>query len=209
MDNNIFVNRDLYLGGTDALLTDVLGGGLSLTSTFAINIKDVDPLAQEISFLAYEATLPGSSFQVGELFGDRQGISETYAIKRVFPPVDVSFYIKSDYGSIKYFENWMRKVSTLDDDLLSPRSSYKFNYPNTYKKAVNIVKYEKNFRSKENRLKKGGPTVDPSTITYSLLEAYPVNIIAIPVSYDQPSILRTTITFNYTRYAYQTNYKRN
>jgi len=203
MASDIYVNKDLYLRTTDELIKDVLSG-LSLTSTFAINIKGPD--ANNISFLAYEATLPGSSFQTGEVFGDRQGITETYATKRIFPPVDISFYIKADYGTIVYFEDWMNRISPLNGNVTLNNCFYKFNYPDTYQNAdINIVKYERDFRIAKTRLKEAGPIKDPRSITYSLLGAYPMNIIAIPVSYDQSSILRTTITFNYDRYVFQTH----
>ena len=50
----------------------------------------------EINFLAYEAVLPGTSYETTQVFGDRQGITETFANKRVYPPVDVSFYVDSN-----------------------------------------------------------------------------------------------------------------
>lgn len=209
MASGIYVNKDLYLRNTDELISNVLGG-LSLTSTFAINIRDKDPNAEKISFLAYEATLPGTSFQTGEVSGDVQGITQSYAIKKVFPAVDISFYIKADYGTIVYFEEWMNNISPLQGPATGNDSFYKFNYPNTYKYAdINIVKYERDFRLPSNRLKAKGATKDPRSITYSLLKAYPINIISIPVSYEASSILRTTITFNYDRYIFQTHAEKN
>lgn len=209
MASGIYVNKDLYLRNTDELISNVLGG-LSLTSTFAINIKDTNSKANEISFLAYEATLPGTSFQTAEVSGDVQGLSQSYAIKKIFPPIDISFYIKADYGTIIYFEEWMNKISPLQGGQTLNNSFYKFNYPNTYKYAdINIVKYERDFRAPSERLKRKGAIKDPRSITYSLLKAYPVNIIAIPVSYEASSILRTTITFNYDRYIFQTHAEKN
>jgi len=209
MASGIYVNKDLYLKNTDELISEVLGG-LSLTSTFAINIKDSDSRASKISFLAYEATLPGTSFQTAEVSGDVQGLTQSYAIKKIFPPVDISFYIQADYGTIVYFEEWMNKISSLQGKPTINTSFYKFNYPDTYKYAdINIVKYERDFRSQSDRLKPKGSIKDPRSITYSLLKAYPVNIISIPVSYEASSILRTTITFNYDRYIFQTHAEKN
>jgi hypothetical protein len=54
-----------------------------------------------------------------------------------------------------------------------------------------------------------GATVDPRAITYTLLNAYPTNIISIPLSYEQSSVLKTTITFNYDRYIFQKHKKVN
>ena len=204
--SSIYVNKDLYLKTTDELISEVFNG-LSLTSTFAINIKDSSSLSNQISFLAYEATLPGTSFQTADIFGDRQGITETYATRRIFSHVDISFYIKADYSTILYFENWMQKIGgNVIGGLTNPTSFYKMQYPDEYKKTdINVIKYERDFRTESQRLLKGGGLRDPKSITYSLLRAYPTNIISIPVSYDESSILKTTITFNYDRYVFQTH----
>lgn len=208
MANNIYVNEKLDIIPTSELISNFLD--LSLTSLFSVEIKNAEfgsKFTQKyISLLAYEAVLPGTSLQTGQVFGDRQGITETYATQRVYPPIDISFYIRRDYGTISYFENWMNNIASLqgDDDQLT--SLYKFTYPDTYKKNINIIKYERESRPKESRITSTGTTgatLDPKTVTYTLFRAYPTNIISIPVSYDQSNILKTTITFNYDRYFLQ------
>ena len=200
--NSTYTNRDLYTKFTDEVIYDILGG-LSLSSTFAVNIEDAnDAGARPVSFLAYDTSLPGTSFQTTEVYGDIQGITQTFANRRTFSPVDISFYIKSNYQTINYFDNWINTISPLlpPGSELQPTSYFKFNYPSSYKKTIKIIKYEKNIRPKSERLKKVGGINDPNTITYVLINAYPTNISAIPVSYDQSSVLRMTVTFNYDRY---------
>jgi hypothetical protein len=85
-------------------------------------------------------------------------------------------------------------------DSIQPDTYFKFSYPNTYKKTVKIIKYEKDIRPPSERLKEGGGINDPNSITYVLINAYPTNVSAVPVSFDQSSVLRMTITFNYDRY---------
>ena len=78
----------------------------------------------------------------------------------------------------------------------------------SYKCNINIVKFERDLRPKPQRLTSrsdSGGISDPRTYTHSLINAYPANIISLPVSYEQTSLLRTTITFNYDRYLKQTN----
>lgn len=200
--NSTYVNKDLYNKFTDDVIYNILGG-LSLSSTFAINIEDTANLssASDVSFLAYEAALPGTSFQTTDVFGDRMGISETFANRRTFSPVDISFYVQSSYKTINYFDDWVNRISSTNGSgELNSDSYFKFNYPSSYKKTVKIIKYERDLRSPEERLKKMGALDDPYTITYFLIDAYPTNISAIPVSYEQSSILKMTVTFNYTRY---------
>jgi hypothetical protein len=210
--SNFFVNQALDVIPTETVISNLLE--LSLSSLYSVEIKGAKdiwpegPSVEDISFLAYEAVLPGTSFELGQVFGDRQGITEQYPVKKVYPPIDVSFYIKTDYKIITFFEKWMSLISPLTGSIDNSASYYTFNYPNTYEKLISIVKYEKDARPLNERLEKKGSeggTKDPKSVTYTLLNAYPTNIISIPVSYDQSSVLKTTVTFNYDRYAFQTN----
>lgn len=216
--SNLFVNQALDLISTEKVVSELLE--LSLSSLYSVEIKDAQQIwpdgnitVEDISFLAYEAVLPGVSFELGQVFGDRQGVTEQYPVKKVYPPIDVSFYIKADYKIVTFFEKWINLISPLITDPLTgsigdSTSYYTFNYPDSYEKTINIVKYEKNARPLEGSLEQrgsGGPTNNPRSVTYSLLNAYPTNIISIPVSYDQSSVLKTTVTFNYDRYVMQNN----
>ena len=165
-----------------------------------MNIEGVEPTSSEVSFLAFDASLPGSQFQTTDVFGDIQGITETFAFRRTFSPVDISFYIKAGYSSINYFDEWYNQICGGSGSLNS-NSIYKFNYPESYKKTIKIIKYEKDLREPSQRLNKGGTIASPLALTYILSEAYPVNVSAIPVSYEQSSVLRMSVTFNYTKYS--------
>lgn len=193
-----------YYADTQTLISKIKP---SLTSYFSVYVLDNNSpvLAQEVSFLAYEAVLPGTSFESGQVYGDRQGMTEQYPTKRVFPAVDVSFYINSNYKTIEYFEYWINSISSLsgNSDIKNSTNYYKFNYPNTYEKDVVITKYERDFHSKANRLLEKSQPQEPTNIQYTLLNAYPTNIISIPVSFGESELLRTTITFNYDRYTWQ------
>ena len=200
--NSTYVNKDLYNKFTDEVIYNILGG-LSLSSTFAVNIEDNDnqAAASPVSFLAHEASLPGLSFQTTDVFGDRMGVTETFANRRTFSPVDISFYVQSNYQTINYFDGWANRISKINGTgELNSDSYFKFRYPDSYKKIVKIIKYERDLRTGNNKLIKAGAINDPPTITYTLIGAYPTNISAIPVSYDQSSALKMTVTFNYTRY---------
>ena len=160
----------------------------------------------EINFLAYEAVLPGTSYETTQVFGDRQGLTETFANKRVYPPVDISFYIDYDYKVLRYFESWMKNISP--NIGASYQSYQKFQYPENngkvgYKKEIIISKFERNFREPSQRLVQGGVYEMPENwCTYTLRNAYPTNLISVPVSYEGSNILKTTVTFNYDVYSF-------
>ena len=177
----------------------------ALTSYFSVFIprKFGNADNEDVNFLAYEAVLPGTSLETGQVFGDRQGITEQYANKRVYPSVDVSFYIDQDYKVIEFFEQWISTIAPNRGESGNSDSYTKFTYPNKYETDIVITKFEKNFREPSQRLVKGGVYSMPGNrVEYTLLNAYPINIISIPVSYSQSDILRTTVTFNYDVYRY-------
>lgn len=195
----------------------------SLTSFFSVYVNAAtfgNVKSDDVNLYAYEAVLPGTSFELGQVFGDRQGITEQYPNKRTYPPIDISFYINVSttnpiskrsqrgdgaYPVITFFENWMQSIFELKGDNNNIRYG-RFNYPNTYEKEIVITKFERDYRDSTNRLSDRGNAGIPqieSKCTYTLKNAFPSNIISIPVSYSQADILRTTITFNYDFYSYQ------
>jgi len=177
----------------------------SLSNTFDVYIKDSFGKVsnKDINFLAYDAVLPGSSYELGQVFGDRQGRTEQYPTKRVYPQVDVSFYIDADYKVLQFFEQWMAAISP---NTGSPGTSYtKFQYSDKYEREIVITKFERLFREPNQRLVENGVYGPPKTyVEYTLRNAYPTNLISVPVSYEGSNILRTTVTFNYDVY----NFKR-
>jgi hypothetical protein len=178
----------------------------SLTSYFGVFINGTFGRVSNdtINFLAYEAVLPGTSLETTQVFGDRQGITETFANKRVYPPVDVSFYVDYNYDVLRFFEEWISTAAPNKGGANTGGSSsyQKFQYPSTYKKDVLITKFEREFYSSNQRLNKPGNVTEPKQAIYTLFNAYPTNLISLPVSYEQSNILRTTVTFNYDLYSY-------
>lgn len=189
----------------------------SLTSFFSVHINGSygGVSSSDVNFLAYEAVLPGTSFELGQVFGDRQGITEQYPTKRVYPPIDVSFYVNvkssipefpdKPYPVITFFENWMQQIFELKGTDKNIRYG-RFNYPSTYESDIIITKFERDYRDKSRRLldkgTAGAPQIEEKC-SYTLRGAYPTNIISLPVSYSQADVLRTTITFNYDFYSYR------
>jgi hypothetical protein len=183
----------------------------SLSNTFDVSIR-TPPLAfgpsgtvnwDEIHFMAYEAVLPGTSYELGQVYGDRQGRTEQYPTRRVYPPVDVSFYVDQDYKAIRFFEAWINSMST--NKGTTSDSYVLHNYAESYEGEVTITKYERNTRLAGNRLSertRNNP-VPGNVIKYTLRNAFPSNLISIPISYNGADILRTTVTFNYDVYFFE------
>jgi hypothetical protein len=218
---------ELYIGMPE-VQKRIFGTDLSLTSQFKVSLLLGDPPqltthlkkcglldAKDIGrydFLCLEATLPGSTFDMGEEYGSRQGIIERFPTRRIYSDFNLTFYVDAEYNVIRLFEEWMNYIDPLYDkngvydgspngqgqERFKQKENYfRFKYPDTYKKNIAITKFEKNFLVKPNQ---SSATIDQSTMTYYFIEAFPTNLTALPLSYEGSTITKTTINFSYTRY---------
>lgn len=147
-----------------------------------------------------EASLPGSSLLTHEITGDRHGVTERHAYRRNFDGrIELSFYvmispsnveseqsIPNRYLPIRFFEGWMKYISAEEKDKIGQSNySYRMRYPEEYYGGLSIVKYEKDYNA---------------FLSYQFINAYPLQMASIPVSYDSSNLLKCTVTFSYVRY---------
>ena len=160
-------------------------------------------------FMCNETVLPGTTLTTSEEFGSRQGLTETFPTKRNFEPITMTFYVDSEYGIIRLFEEWINFINPLYDtegrrstgnprggvDRFENNEFFRFRYPNTYKRPIAVTKFERNFVRNTD-----GGVSNPTMLTYKMLNAYPTNLTALPVTYEGSTITKTTVTFAYDRY---------
>lgn len=193
---------------TNYKMSDVVNKLLrpSLTSYYQVDIKlppnvekflnfriPVDPtLLELITLSCSEASLPGSSIATHEVNNDYPGVSEKMAYRRLYDDrIDFTFYVDHDYSLIQFFEGWMNYVvgegSTFaNSDYQNRNTFYRMNYPEDYKTdELYITKFEKDYTSK---------------ITYQFINAFPISITSIPVSYDSSQLMKCTVSFSYSRF---------
>lgn len=213
---------------------DILGA-LSLTSQFKValhltNSSD-DPLMNWLGksgliktleqntyydFYCAEAVIPGATFEVTEEAGSRQGVIERIPTRRVYAPVTLTFYVDNDYKLIRLFEEWMNfinpvygangefQASDIGFGNAKDRNNFfRMRYPDDYKRTISIVKFERNFSLLPTQ--PGGQLGNVPSITYRLIDAFPTNITALPVSYEGSTVTKTTVEFSYSRYVYEKN----
>jgi hypothetical protein len=108
----------------------------------------------------------------------------------------------NNYTVIQFFENWISYIvneqftsSQGNPGIEDPNYTYRVKYPrgnDGYKSsAIYINKFERDFNGR--------------FLQYRLIHAYPIAINSMPVSYDQSSLLKCSISFNYERYLVTTN----
>lgn len=167
-------------------------------------------------FFCHGVTIPGPQLNYEEEMGSRQGVIERMPTYRTYSPVQMDFYVDNDYKLIRLFEEWMNFINPLYGSSGEYPSSFngfgnaknrndffRIRYPDDYKRIISIVKFERNFRERPET--SGGALGNVPTITYRLIDAFPVSIAGIPVTYEGSTITKTSVTFDYSRVVYEKN----
>ena len=153
--------------------------------------------SETYDFLCSDATLPGSTFNVIEETGSRQGMIERFPMQRIYSEFDLTFYVDREYNVIHLFENWISFIanerrtdsSDIGPRIDDPNASYRFSFPKEYQTEIFIKKFEKDYK-KSNR----------KTLQYKFMKAFPLSISQMPVSYASSELLKCTVSFAYSRY---------
>ena len=145
-------------------------------------------LSDQITLSCREATLPGTSLATHTLDNDRTGVTERHAYRRQYSDVaSFTFYVDNEYNLIHFFENWIAFiVNEGASDALDGNYNYRVNFPNEYKTDIFVKKFEKDYTGRN--------------LDYRFINAYPISINEMPLSYDASAIMTCTLNFNFTRY---------
>ncbi len=152
-----------------------------------------------IGIMCSEATLPTTSFATAEVKDNFHGINQQFAHNRLYVDSDFSFYVDTEYNTLKFFEGWMDYISG-DDNYLGINKkdnlSYyrRFNYP---MRQDNKIGYKSGVLS----ISKFNSDMDTSNaISYEFVNAFPKGMISIPVQYGAADLVKVTVQFAYDRY---------
>ena len=177
---------------------------LTLVVPPAVSSKFSQYNLDDISLLCSEATLPGSSLNTHEVTNDYHGVTEKMAYRRMYDEtVGLTFYVDRNYKVIELLEGWMDYISGVDNKKTyeGPYASYRMSYPNTYKNNIYLTKFEKDQFTRDFSNTRGdSKTTSRSLIEYTFVQAWPLSLTAIPVSYDDSSVLKCNVSFNFIRY---------
>lgn len=170
----------------------------------------------KLNLLCAEATLPGSNLATLELTNDHTGVTERHAYRRVYDDrIDLTFYVDAEnYLPIRFFETWMKWIAdesrsdtgangaaVRGASLDAPNYFYRFKYRDEYvaKQGLEVTKFERSSTGYGSSGKANfGTRAD--NMTYKFVNAYPISLTSIPVSYDSSSLLKCTVSMSYIRY---------
>lgn len=154
-----------------------------------LTLRGVNPrfVSETSGLLCSSASLPGSSIGTSDIVGDVSGVAEKMANSRVFTPIDLTFYVDSQYKMIKFLEHWVEFISS-GSGVSNTQEGYFFRmrYPKDYKSnTTQILKFDRDYKHQ---------------IEYNFYGLFPITIYSPTVSYSDSQVLTVTASFNYERY---------
>ena len=166
----------------------------------SLNSLDYD----NVNLLCCEAALPGSSLTTHESTNDYAGVTEKMAYRRMYDEtISLTFYVDREYKVLKLFETWMDYITGIDDTSTyeTPYVSYRMSYPVTYKNNIFITKFEKDqFMREYSHSRKASARVPRTMLEYTFVNAFPLSLTSMPVSYEGAQVLKCNVSFNFIRY---------
>ena len=164
-------------------------------------------LQDQLNLMCSEATLPGSNLATFEINDNFHGATERHEYRRVYDDrIDLTFYVNADnYMPIRYFEIWMKyiageSVSAGGGKLSSenPNYFYRVNYPDQYmcEQGLEVIKFERTGDKDNSKY----ATTKGNVLVYKFINAFPISITSMPVSYDSSSLLKCSVSLSYIRY---------
>ena len=146
----------------------------------------------QLNLQCCEAQLPGSQLATSEITNDFPGVTERHVYRRQFDDrIDLNFYCDAEqYLPIRFFEAWMNYITNTGEDIEKENYFYRMKFPSKYKGPLEVTKFEKNIKSKK--------AVKP--LTYKFVNAFPLSISSMPVTYDSSDLLKCNVSFAYSRY---------
>ena len=161
-----------------------------------------------------EAVLPGSSIQAQEIPGLRQGIMTQVGVMRKMTDLTLTFFSQKDYYTNDVFNAWLEFIAptrlsngsfgTSTRQRRNDKNSFRrLKYPDEYKCEIEITAFSNDAFRKHQRLEDQQVfpiTQTPSSITYYVQNAFPINIVAAPLAYGNAQLIKTSIVFKFDNF---------
>ena len=172
----------------------------AVRNTIPLDNLDYD----NINLLCSEATLPGSSLTTHDVTNDYHGVTEKMAYRRMYDEtIGLTFYVDRNYKVIEMIEGWMDYISGINDTRTyeDPYVGYRMSYPKTYKNNIYLTKFEKDHFTRDFSTSGSTSTrTARTTLDYTFVQAFPLALTSIPVSYEASDVLKCSVSFNFIRY---------
>ena len=153
----------------------------------------------QLTLSCCDTVLPGSTLSTHDINNDFTGVTERHAYRRLYDDrIDLTFYVDAEkYLAIKFFETWIKyianeQVAAGDAPGVNREDySYAFRYPDDYVGSLKIIKFERTGK---------GNAYNGAQLVYNFVNAFPIAINSMGVSYESSQLLKCTVSFTYLRY---------
>jgi len=146
-----------------------------------------------LELLCNETSLPGSTLATHDKTNDYMGVTEKLAYRRIYDEtLDMTFYVDKKYKIIEFFEGWIDWISGVGDNpggiaaYKNTQVGFRNHFPDSYKTNIHVNKFEKDLLDRQ--------------LYHTFVDAFPIAINNIPISYETSDILRFSVSFSYVRY---------
>jgi hypothetical protein len=156
----------------------------------------------ELTLLCSDATLPGSSLFTHEVTNDYPGVTEKMVYRRQYDDYSAfNFYVDLNYEIVEFFESWKNFIVNEDsrENYRNYSASYRMKFREDYAGSIVITKFERNMGAIINT-QDTTPTLSGPRMNYHFIQAFPISIDSMPVSYDNSAALKCNVNFTYLRY---------
>lgn len=148
-------------------------------------------VAQRILLMCDEVTLPGMQVNTGSIAGRYQGQGPIYyPTAPIYNDVQLSFMCDAEMQAFKFLLDWNQFIydTTSNVGLGGGEKVRRLKYPKEYQCKLFIEKRE---RDSSNE-------IGSRTMKYTLHNAWPYSVDAVPLSYGSSQLVKCTANFYYT-----------
>lgn len=156
----------------------------------------------QLVLLCTEASLPGSTLFTHEVTNDYPGVTEKMVYRRQYDDYSsFTFLVDEKYEIIELFESWFNYIVNEDsrDNYMNYNASYRMKFREDYAASIAITKFERNIGAVVNS-QDNTPSLTGPRMNYEFIQAFPISINSMPVSYENSTVLKCTVNFTYLRY---------
>jgi hypothetical protein len=156
----------------------------------------------ELTLLCSDAALPGSSLFTHEVTNDYPGVTEKMVYRRQYDDYSsFNFYVDLNYEIVEFFESWINYIVNENDRTKYENysASYRMKFREDYAGSMAITKFERSMGAVINT-QNTTPSLSGPRVNYQFIQAFPISIDPMPVSYENTTVLKCNVNFTYLRY---------
>lgn len=168
-------------------------GGLAQSNKFIVRITppsrvfagvgDSFPTMEELTFFCNTTSLPGKTINTFDYKPIAYGQVNKMPISRTNDTFTTSFFGDSNYLIMGFFQRWLNFIVQDGGEVFDSRGYREIGYKEDYACTIEIIGYDHDSRE---------------TVTYTLFEAYPTQIGAVAMGWEQnDTIIQIPIEFTY------------